>query len=51
LSPQVNPSLAEVQHMEAELQTRVTKNPDLQTTTSALPLNRALAQAEGKANH
>jgi hypothetical protein len=51
LSPQVNPSLAEVQHMEAELQTRVTKNPDLQTTSSALPLNRALTQAEGKANH
>jgi hypothetical protein len=51
LSPQVNPSLAEVHHMEAEVQTRVTKNPDLQTTSSALPLNRALTQAEGKANH
>jgi hypothetical protein len=51
LSPQVNPSMAEVQHMEAELQTRVTKNPDLQTMNSALALNRTLAQAEGKTNH
>ena len=51
LNPQVNPSLAEVKHMEDELQTRVTKNPDLQTMNSALTLKRTFAKAEAQANH